>query len=181
MKILIVQIVISIFFVWGCSSIHVIHTEFDGSHADTYSTFQIAEPDFSNLTTLVPHKENISLIRQSVESELLNLGFKKASNADLYINIGIKMQEVQDTKETTLRDAPTFIGGKDYNWATRKIVVDEYEEGTVAIDVVNTKTKLLIWEGIATGTISKGKNKMAHRINQAIQKVFSQFPFEATE
>lgn len=56
--------------------------------------------------------------------------------------------------------------------------VYEYEEGSLVVDVVDYRTKDLVWRGTATGTVDPGASpeKKTKTINEAVAKIFKDFP-----
>lgn len=56
--------------------------------------------------------------------------------------------------------------------------VYEYHEGTLILDVVDARSKNLIWRGTATGTIDPGATpeKKTQKIDDAVQEVLRDFP-----
>ena len=56
--------------------------------------------------------------------------------------------------------------------------VTQYEEGTILVDVVDTKTNTLVWRGSGKKAIDENANsaKREANINKAIQKILAEFP-----
>ena len=55
------------------------------------------------------------------------------------------------------------------------VQVDQYNEGTLAIEVYETKTKELVWVGWATGRVETDGPDM-DRLRAAIQQILARFP-----
>jgi hypothetical protein len=51
-----------------------------------------------------------------------------------------------------------------------------YKEGTLVIDMYDAKTKQLIWQGSAEGTLSDKADKNEKNLNKAVAKMFKNFP-----
>lgn len=58
-------------------------------------------------------------------------------------------------------------------FAGRDIRVDQYTEGTLTVDFIDTKTNQLIWRGRASGTVEL-KN-MDEKITKAVDKLINRF------
>lgn len=58
------------------------------------------------------------------------------------------------------------------------VQVDQYDEGTLGIEVYETETKELIWVGWATGRMSKDGPDL-DRLRGTIQQILSRFPVSA--
>jgi hypothetical protein len=99
------------------------------------------------------------------------------SNADL----GIAAHKTTKEQHTlnTLYDG--FGGG----WGWRRFgggfgdattTVDTYEVGTLVVDMFDAKTKEAVWRGMSTKTLSDNPQKNAKSLNDAITKMFKNFP-----
>jgi hypothetical protein len=50
------------------------------------------------------------------------------------------------------------------------------EMGTLVVDMFDAKTKNLIWQGTASGTLSDKPEKVMKKLDNVVQKMFQQFP-----
>ena len=57
-----------------------------------------------------------------------------------------------------------------------RVTIDERKIGQVLIDIYDASTERLLWRGFASDTISDSADKNEHRINDAMTKLFKQFP-----
>jgi hypothetical protein len=83
------------------------------------------------------------------------------------------------------RDLTTFYsgygGGYRYGaWGggmgTSTTMVNEYNTGTMIVDIFDGKTKDLLWRGTASDEISDKAEKNEKRMNKAAEKMFKKFP-----
>ena len=65
-----------------------------------------------------------------------------------------------------------------YGWgAGVSTSVDNYTEGTLNIDVVDSATSRLLWEGVAVGRINeKSRDDPQPAIDEVVRQVFEKFP-----
>ena len=65
-----------------------------------------------------------------------------------------------------------------YNMHSTQTTVYHYEEGSLILDIVDTKNKQLIWRGSAQAEIiaSRTSKQRDELIEKAVDKLFSQFP-----
>jgi hypothetical protein len=101
-------------------------------------------------------------------------GFTKTQNPDLWLNIGIVIENKVQTRQTNIRDAPLYIGQRNYSWRSKEVEVNRYKLGTVTLDLVDQQKNEQIWEGVVQGTISNKSEKMKKRVNKGIDKLFNQ-------
>lgn len=83
----------------------------------------------------------------------------------------------------TTRDKPTletFYNGFDgWLWsgfADATTYVEHYTEGTLVVDMFDTKTKKLIWRGSASDVLSGKPEKDEKKLDKAVSKMFEHFP-----
>lgn len=126
---------------------------------------------------------NLQLVVAAIDKEMQAKGFQRGpANPDLLINLGMAVTDEVQTRETTIQDARyhvNYYGGRDYGWQSEEIVVDEYKDGHVVLDFVDTKQSEMIWQGGVTGTLTNSKKKMEKRINSAFAQLFKKFPLKA--
>ncbi len=65
-------------------------------------------------------------------------------------------------------------GGGGFGTATT--TEDTYTVGTLVIDLFDTKTKMLVWRGSASDTISAKSNRNISKLQKSVQKMFEHLP-----
>ena len=135
------------------------------------------EADYESLVT--------RQLKASTRRELEARGYRyTATTPDLLVNFNASV-----TQQTRVRHMPFYGGYYGYGygypgyygaWAGYEPYVDQYEEGTLNIDIVDARRKQLVWEGVTVGRITdKAKKNRATAIDVAVQDMFTQFPFRA--
>ena len=54
--------------------------------------------------------------------------------------------------------------------------VSRTPEGTLYIDLIDAKTKELVWQGEGSGYLTKDTNKKDERIKEFVSKILGQYP-----
>jgi len=96
------------------------------------------------------------------------------SNADLCVAAHAATKE-----ERTLN---TFYNGFGGGWrwgggfGSATTTVDNYEVGTLVVDIFDAKTKEALWRGTSSKTLSDNSQKNADNLNKAVVKMFKDFP-----
>jgi hypothetical protein len=96
------------------------------------------------------------------------------SNADLCIAAHAATKE-----ERTLN---TFYDGFGGGWrwgggfGSATTTVNNYEVGTLVLDIFDAKTKEALWRGTSSKTLSDNSQKNADNLNKAVVKMFKNFP-----
>jgi hypothetical protein len=78
----------------------------------------------------------------------------------------------------THRTYETFYDGWDWHWrwGAPEVVVDEFEVGTIVVDMFDPRTKTAVWHGYARHVLSEAPEKNAERADEAVAKIFENFP-----
>ena len=142
-----------------------------GTDFSQYKTFMwIKEPKTAN--PLMQQR-----VIDEVNSALAAKGLKLVtSNADL----GIAAHEA--TKEQ--HSLNTFYDGFGGGWrwgggfGSATTTVNNYQVGTLVIDMFDCKTKDAVWRATASKTLSSNPQKNAESLNKAITDMFKKFPPE---
>ena len=83
------------------------------------------------------------------------------------------------------RDQPalnTFWDGTGGPWrlggglGQARTTVEHYQVGTLVVNLFDANTKILIWRGSASGTLSGNSAKDIKNVDKALQKMFAHFP-----
>ncbi len=116
-------------------------------------------------------------VKEAVDSELTKRGWNEVpSGGDISI-----------VAVGTTRDKPTlrtFYDGFDgWMWssfADATTYVENYTVGTLVIDMLDSRTKRLIWRGSASDVVSGKPEKDDKKLNAAVSKLLEHFPPKTT-
>lgn len=164
--------------------------------ASTPNTFANTDPtaDFSSYKTygfleeLATDKENY----ESLESNFLKVavaqqmdlrGMTYSQDPDVLVNFYIHTKE-----KVRSRSVPTtgaYYGFRDPFYDTwggyggYETRIDQYTEGTLNIDVVDAKSKKLVWEGAVAGRVTeKDVRNLEQTIDEAVAVIFESYPVQ---
>jgi hypothetical protein len=78
----------------------------------------------------------------------------------------------------TRRTYETFYNGWGWRWrwGQPEVIVNEFEVGTIVVDVFDARTKTAVWHGYASHALSDKPEKNAMRADEAVAKIFDKFP-----
>lgn len=163
----------------GCQSVPKIHSMLDPSaQFDNYQTFGF-------YPTLIPQGDEYDplsyrYIKSAIQAEMLNKGYTYAAEPDLWVNFNVY---VKDKIQINTAPSASFyyhyrrgygVWG-DYPFVDERIT--QYTEGTLNIDLIDTHTNRLLWEGIAIGRVNQQiYENLEDRINQAVRLIFERLP-----
>src|SRR6478735_12466892 len=114
-----------------------------------YRTFDFYKLDASGDTIPGKFRERSALLQDAIASQLSSRGFtRSADKPDLLVNIGLVVKEEVQTRTTNIRDAPRYMGQRNYHWESEEIEVDRYRVGTATVDLVEAGSNNLIWKSV---------------------------------
>ena len=171
-----VVLVIFILIFPSCNSVRVV-TDYDRSQ------------NFSNLKTYAYLKDGVDKtkindldkrrILRAIDKNLLEKGFQKSNNPDLFINIFTKeRQEINIYNQNLSRP----VGGWGWGWGWgpslgwNQTSVSRASNGTLYIDIINAKNRELIWQGSGDGILTSDTRKKEERINEFVKSILDKYP-----
>jgi Domain of unknown function (DUF4136) len=112
-------------------------------------------------------------VKDDVNSQLAAKGLSEVpSGGDVVVNA-----------MGTTRNQPTlntfYDGFGGWRWGgfgESTTTVENYQVGTLVVDMFDGNTKGLIWRGVASGTLSDKTEKNIKNLDKDVQKMFQHFP-----
>lgn len=129
--------------------------------------------------------------RQAVADQMDARGFTQANSPQIQINVSIGSEE--KIQVNTYSD-PYLYGGYrgfygggyyggpwgGYGYGGTQTTVRQYTEANVYIDVVDATEHKMVWQGVATFTLTeKMRSQMRETVYNTVNKIFEQFPIPA--
>jgi Domain of unknown function (DUF4136) len=126
-----------------------------------------------------PESENPLMddrIVNAVNAQLSAKGLERVTtDADLSVSATWSVQEKHIVN--TLYDDWGWGWGWGWNgpgWATT--YVHTYREGTTVVELTDTASEKVIWQGVSTGSVSDKPEKAARKISKVISEMFESYP-----
>ena len=146
-----------------------------------------SEADFSKYKTFAFYKSGIDKVEisdidkkrilKSIQSSLLNKGLTIDENPDVLINIATKSSENIYIDNTFY--SPYYTGWYPNYGRGHRQVAYSTSEGALYIDLIDTKTKQLIWQGKGTGVLSSSKKTNRDvLVSSFVTKILEVYPPE---
>lgn len=147
---------------------------------DFFSQMGVEGENYSNL--LGQH------FRDAINSEMNVRGFKRSDAPQLQINVSIG---AQDKVRVNTYQEPYVYGGhygyRGYGYygspwygGGTQTTVHQYTEANVYIDMVDSSEHQLLWQGVATFTLTdKMQENVRETVMNTVNKVFEEFPVPA--
>lgn len=171
-------LILGLAMLFGC--VANIHYDYDArANYASYKTFDwMAAPKYAQEKTAQPQNELMDKrVKFAIERNLLDKGFKQETVADPDFLITYYPVYQDRTVQTS-----TYMGwGWGYRpWAMGTAVneVHHYQEGTIVIEIVDYKTKQLVWHGAAEGALTGLSNPddAEEVVNREVKRLLRNFP-----
>ncbi len=172
----------------GCTSGPNILSDHDRSAPfESYSTYNFMEG--AGLDENAYQSFFSTYVIDAITVEMENRGYTKSDNPDLLVNFNARLQD--KTKVRTTSAPPPMHGGYygyrgsyygawgGYGYGT-ETHVSQYTEGTFNIDLVDNKTRQLVWEAVGVGRVTEKKlNDLENVVRTAVTNYFLLYPYQA--
>ena len=146
-----------------------------GADFASYKTFQWLPPRVLTNTGIVEDHPLIPLIKEAVGQELSKLGLKEvAEGGDLQVSAGILTG--------TIAERPGFMleGGSNVadtiNFTPVAHMGGYNKNGTLVVNLIDTRTKKSAWVGAVTESIGKKPGSGQSKVKPAAAQLFKKYP-----
>ena len=152
----------------SCSSVRV-NADYDKkANFTNYKTFAYLKSGIDKVEISDLDKKRIL---NSIEEVMISKGFTKSENPDILISIFTKERERVDVYQNY-----GFGWGWNPYWGMGYTNVMTSPEGTLFIDIIDAKTRELVWQGEGSGYLTKDTEKKDARIKEFVTRILEQYP-----
>lgn len=164
--------IIVLVLIGACSPVKVTHVDKTEEFSlSNYKTFDFYKVDVSGIDS-PSYNERVGWIKDEISKQLKQKGLTQTQTSpELLLNIGVVLEEKEQTRETTLMDAPRYMGQRNYHWESQDVVVNHYKQGTVTVDFVDSKTNSRVCEAVASAVVVKNENTAKKNIASGVEQV----------
>ena len=166
----------------SCSSIK---TSYDIDKSVDFTKFKTY--GYSEDALNLPVQElNKNRVFNAIDRELTSRGLTKSDNPDVLIDLHVRTEQKTEATATTSGTGMYggyyggYYGRYGYGggFSTTTINYENYIEGTLFIDVVETAANKIVWQGRGTKTVdeSASPQKRENNINNGIKSIFALYP-----
>ena len=155
----------------SCGSVRVTYDYDSDSDFSSYKTYAFSKEQIENLEISDIDKKRIL---SSVENYLNSKGYNFSKNPDLIVSIDTKAKENVYINRYNNYDYmgwyyPYYGYGSTYKPFTKTV-------GLLYIDIVDSKTGKLIWQGNGSGSLSSNKLTRDQLISNFVSRVMESYP-----
>ncbi|HEU4624532.1 MAG TPA: DUF4136 domain-containing protein [Steroidobacteraceae bacterium] len=167
----------------ACASKPDIRSDYDhAADFGKYRTFNFVDPlstDKMGYSSLVTQQ-----LKTSVTNQMQQRGYQlDTTDPDLLVNFSGRLQDKQEVQSSpSMTPYYGYRVGYYGAWPgyANDVYTVNYTMGTLNVDVVDARTKNMVWEGVAVGEVTKKhrENREA-AIDKAVAGIFAKYPFQA--
>ena len=172
MKLLKLLSLLGFFILTSCASVSV-NTDYD-KKADfaSFKTYAYSKNSIDKLEISDLDKKRILY---AIDDALPAKGFTKSETPDVLISIFTKERERVNVYNS-MGWGYGYGWGWGPNWGMGYTRTTTTPEGTLYIDMIDAKTKELVWQGIGTGYLTTDSERKDERIAEFVAKILEKYP-----
>ena len=169
-------------FLSSCSSVRVLSdydqkADFNGYKSYAFYKTGIDKAQISDLDK--------KRILRAIETEMSSRGFVKSENPDILVSIFTREQERVDIYNNNFGWGGAWgwgynpwAWGPGWGWGWGGSNVSTSTQGSLYIDLIDTSSKELVWQGKGEGTLANTNNiaKKEQRIKEFVSQILEQYP-----
>jgi len=167
----------------GCASGPQINVTSDpAANIAAYKTFNYMSPlgtDREGYESLVSAN-----LKDSTTLELTRRGYTMSETPDFLVNFSGRLDEKLRVSSSPSMSPGMGMGYYGYRtgfydpwYGYNDVDVDQYTQGTINLDIVDTASKRLVWESVAVGRVnSKVKEDIPGAIRRLVPEMLAKFP-----
>ena len=173
--------VLILLFISSCTSVRVM-TDYDKeANFNTYKTYAFYKTGIDKAQISDLDKKRIL---KAIETEMSSRGFEKSKQPDLLVSIFTKEREQVNIYNNYGYGYGYGWGWYPYYWGAYGYGrgygnnVSTSTQGSLYIDLIDSKKKELVWQGKGIGTLSNTKNiaKKEERIKEFVSEILQKYP-----
>lgn len=174
----------------SCSSgISVTYDSDKNADWANYKTFRVQPPDIEELQkNNVGWIQKIPVIENGITMEMMERGYLLSKESDLVITYYVVIEDKQNVSSTSVSvggggGGYGYYGGGMYGGVTStNINVVDYQQGTLYVDLHDTKTGQQIWHGSGSKVLEGHvTSKQDAAIENALRYIFYRFKYKSPD
>ena len=160
----------------SCASIQVLSDYDKEADFSTYKSYAFYKTGIDKAQISDLDKKRIL---RAIDTELTSRGFVKSKSPDILISIFTKEKEQVDIYNNYWSGYYGW-GWSPWYWGpgSRGNNISTRTEGSLYIDLIDSKSRELVWQGKGIGNLSNIKDitKKEQRINEFVSQIMQQYP-----
>jgi hypothetical protein len=179
---IVVAALMSLLLVAGCSSVQVMVEKNPDADFDAYGTWEWfpGDPTVTGDPRVDLNEDLRNFIMSAVEKQLAGRGYKRSGfSPDLYVDYHVTLQDVMNSQVIKNYYGESYYPDFELSLPVyQDTYKDDWEEGSLLLMVFDSRSKRLVWRGIASTEVNtQGPRQEAmERIDKAVEKLVKELP-----
>lgn len=154
------------------------------------SPFQIksdysATANFNDYKTYLFRTDNLKLndldkdrVLNELSKQIQSKGLTSSSNPDLIININVSHKKIRDVQSYSPYGMYGWGGpwGYGVGFGMGNTWTNNYNSGTIVVDMVDAKTNKLVWQGVGSGISVDSPKSKQKQIPEIVADIMANYP-----
>ena len=170
-----INCILTLFFLSSCTSVRVLSDYDKDTNFSTFKTYAFYKTGIDKAEISDLDKKRIL---RAIETEMNVRGFVKSQTPDLLVSIFTKEREQVDIYSNY--NYGGVWGWNPWYWNDfgYRNQISTSTKGSLYIDLINAKSKQLVWQGRGVGTLSNIQNiqKKEERIKEFVSQILKKYP-----
>ena len=111
-----------------------------------------------------------------LSKQLQMKGRQSGENPDLIINVKANHKKVTDINSTNPYGMWGWGGGFGWGIGMNRTWTSNYNEGAIIVDMIDSKTNKLVWQGIGSGISVDSPKSKQKQIPQIMTEIMAKYP-----
>jgi hypothetical protein len=140
----------------------------------TFGFFEQLSTDKSKYSTMLTTR-----LKDAARRELQTRGYQEAEQPQLLVNFNTNVENRTDVQSTSSAGFYGYRSGMYGAWGAypQDVYTTHYQEGTLAVDVVDASKQQLVWQGIAQARLTKTMlENPGATIDSVVADIFAKYP-----
>jgi len=165
----------------SCTSVRVLSDYDKDANFNSYTSYAYYKTGIDKAQISDLDKKRIL---RAIDSEMATRGFTKSNSPDILVSIFTKEKEQVDVYNNYWGGGFGW-GWNPYYWGpgwNNGTQVSTRTQGSLYIDLIDAKSKELVWQGKGIGTLSQSKSieKKEERIKEFVGEILKAYPPQST-
>lgn len=156
--------------VTSCSPFQVKTDYSPTAHFTDYKTYQFRVDD------LKINDLDKDRVLNEVAKNLQSKGLSASQSPDLIINLKASHKEITDINNDYPGGMWGWGGPYGWGWGMNRTWTNHYTRGSLVIDIVDTKTNKLVWQGVGNGINVDSPKSKQKQIPAIVEEMMANFP-----
>jgi Domain of unknown function (DUF4136) len=113
-------------------------------------------------------------VKNAVDKELAAKGWRQVPSDGSVSLVAVEKTSIQQQYDTFYNGFGGWRRGGGVSEETT--TVDNYKVGTLVVSIFDTKSKRLIWRGVASSDVSTNPDKNTKNLDKDVARMFKKFP-----